>query len=352
MALPQLTREAVRLELDGANLRLFVRTADRWCGVMETGPAGGFRLRTDADVPMLLREGRVSESDVRLVLTAEGVVAALTATPRPDAAAVDVVVSLTLADAGDMEWWWSDWLFLPDGRALGRPPAHAFVPQLRPDEAHLIADHCLRSGTMTVQDGPVGVVFQADLGAQAAAHPLRTAFDYRADGDTPRLSYGVIACDPEEHMFFRHAPGATQRVPAHPVRLAFTLYLLDIAREERHPLVAARAAAWAARPETRSDRVAPQTLPWADYARAAYPAVLERSFVATPEAGRDTGGVPHWIYPDYIPFQCWFNNLRSGYGLAAWGTTLQVAAWRGAAHRMLTGRAANVTLPHKQTLGP
>jgi hypothetical protein len=245
--------------------------------------------------------------------------------------------------------------FAPDGQPLsqaGRPDS-TFVPGLRPRPNQVIGDHQFRAPVAAVQKGPLAALLLPDLRVLEDNRPLPTILDLDAASgvvDAPIISYGFADHRLDGHVYFRHDASLVRNVPNELI-LVYDI-LLDAQAE---PFAAYRQAVpyhWERYGRDYFDRVLPQAMPFEEYARACYPAALsggrlpegqdpklpsEPGWFEHELDGHIVAGVPAgWGYRDgWVSWQCWFNNLRSAWGLRWWGNRLGERDWVGKADKML-----------------
>lgn len=242
--------------------------------------------------------------------------------------------------------------FLPDGK--GDRPDSTFLPGLRPLDDNVCGDHFFREPAAVAQRGPLAAILAPDVDVLAENRPMETVLDLDARNgvcDATLLTYGFCAHRLSGHVRFSTDSGQLRRVPGR-VRLAADL-TLDAQAEPYAAYEQAATQAWAKYGHRYFEQVKPQVAPFADYARLCYPAAIsggrspeengdarlptEKGWFETTIGGVVCGGIPSgWGYQQgWVSWQCWFNQLRSAWGLHWWGARLKNADWTERSNKML-----------------
>ncbi|MGI8907539.1 MAG: hypothetical protein ACR2IE_13735 [Candidatus Sumerlaeaceae bacterium] len=287
---------------------------------------------------------------------------------------VDVVLTATTTEPR-LEYVLAAHAFLPDGAALSkyRLPDMMFAPALRKGADHVIGEHFFRAPAVMVQHGQIFAALLPDLDVLAREHPAQMIIDL--DGlngvvDAPLLSYGFCRHRESGHVTFSHRPGEIMRVPG-TMRFAYDLVLRADApawqlAKGTSPAVDNNVLAqtafdataqwqWERYGNANLQKVLPQTMPFAEYAKVCYPAAFaekhkgkqlgwweEEEQRFQPNDGPDIGLLRRggiyagWGYQEgNTSWQAWFNNLRSAYGMYVWGKQLGNRDWMHKAQLML-----------------
>lgn len=234
--------------------------------------------------------------------------------------------------------------FLPDGR--GELPDSTFLPGLRPLDDNVCGDHFFRAPAAVAQRGPLAAILAPDVEVLAENRPMETVLDLDAKNgvcDATLLTYGFCANRLSGHVRFSTDSSLLRNVPGR-LRLAADL-ILDAQAEPYAAYEQAADYAWAKYGHRYFERVKPQMAPFADYARLCYPAAIsgghgvpaEPGWFETTIDGMVCGGIPSgWGYQQgWVSWQCWFNQLRSAWGLHWWGARLKRADWTEKSNKML-----------------
>jgi hypothetical protein len=228
-------------------------------------------------------------------------------------------------------------LFEPDGAPLSKYGAldFAWLPNLRPEEGQVAADHVFRAPAAIAQKGAFLAALVPDVVAigRDRAMPLVLDLDLASGlADAPLMAYGFAEWRAEGHSYFRHDPGAARTIAEPELRLAFDLFLrADAPANGFGEIVRFQ---WERYGRAWLDRGLPQTIPFGEYGRRySYPAALGPPPVSRGGDGwweQEIDGVTlggvigGWhMGRGYIPNQAWFLNQRSAWGMAyfakAWG---------------------------------
>lgn len=221
-------------------------------------------------------------------------------------------------------------------------PDETWAPALRPGSENVIGDHFFRAPAAVARKGNLAATLMPDLDTLAENRPIPTILDLDvASGvvKVPLLSYGF--CD---HRLSAHVRFSTDASMVRPVPWHLALrheIRLDADAKPASPLADASRTLWDRYGHRYFERVLPQTMPFADYARLCYPAAFSEKmtggwFERTID-GQVCGGLPSgWgLDQGWVSWQCWFNQLRSAWGLRWWGKRLGERDWVERADKML-----------------
>lgn len=237
--------------------------------------------------------------------------------------------------------------FTPDGKPLtkGGKPDSTFLPGIRPKDDNVVGDHFFRAPAAIAQQGPLAALILPDLDVLKDNRPTPTILDLDCKNgvvDAPLLTYGFAHFKWSGHVYYSTVPTPIANVPQ-TLNLAETI-LLNADAEPHAAYAEANKYSWDKYGHPNLDKILPQAMPFADYAKYCYPAAFSE-FIGDNKLGwfeqdingKTCGGIPAgWGYDQgLVSWQCWFNNLRSGYGLRKWGQKLNNADWVQKADKML-----------------
>lgn len=221
-------------------------------------------------------------------------------------------------------------------------PDTTWTPALRLRDDGVIGDHFFRAPAVIAQKGPLSASLMPDLVVLAQNRPIPTIIDLDCKSRStllPLLSYGFADYKLVSHVSFAHDSSMTRAVPRE-LRLGFQIRL--DAESPRHAAYQAVASdLWERYGHGYLERLLPQAMPFADYARVCYPAAFgERmtgGWFERTTAGHLCGGLPSgWgLDQGWVSWQDWFNQIRSAWGMRWWGKKLGQAEWVIKSGRML-----------------
>lgn len=236
--------------------------------------------------------------------------------------------------------------FAPDGKTMGKGgrPDSTFSPGMRPKDNQVVGDHFFRCPAISAQKGSVAAVLLPDVEHLANNRPMPTIVDLDCKNgvvDAPLMSYGFCDHKLVGHVYFAHDGGMLRKVPNH-LELAMNVVLsADAKPSSAHQIAAAET--WKVGSKY-FDKVLPQAMPFAGYANVCYPAAFNEhigsnklGYFEVEIDGRTCAGVcSGWGYQSgWASWQCWFNNLRSAWGIRWWGKKLSKPDWVDKADKML-----------------
>jgi hypothetical protein len=234
--------------------------------------------------------------------------------------------------------------FAPDGQrmsAYGKPDS-TWAPGFRPGDHQVMGDHFFRAPAVVAQKGALAATLMPDLDILAENRPIPTIIDLDCKNgvvDAPLLSYGFADYKLVGHVYFTNDASMVRPVPWD-LQLGMKV-LLDGKAEPMAAYRKAPEAMWARYGEKYFDKILPQAMPFADYARVCYPAAFNEKmtggwFEHTID-GQVCGGLPAgWgLTNGWVSWQGWFNQLRSAWGLRWWGKKLGEKDWVDKADKML-----------------
>jgi hypothetical protein len=221
-------------------------------------------------------------------------------------------------------------------------PDETWAPGLRPNDGDVIGDHFFRAPAAILRKGSLAATVMPDLDVLAENRPIPTILDLDVKSavvPTPIVSYGFADHRLAGHVRFSHDASMVRPTPWE-LKLHSQIRL-DADASVGSPVNAAAGYMWERYGHRYFDKVLPQVMPFADYARLCYPAAFNEKmtggwFQRTID-GQVCGGVPSgWGLTDgWVSWQCWFNQLRSAWGLRWWGKKLGEADWVDKADKML-----------------
>ncbi|MEZ0326142.1 MAG: hypothetical protein ACAH95_09560 [Fimbriimonas sp.] len=234
--------------------------------------------------------------------------------------------------------------FAPDGMkmsAYGKPDS-TWAPGLRPGDQNVVGDHFFRAPAVVAQKGSLAATLMPDLYTLSDNRPIPTIIDLDCKNgvvDAPLMSYGFSDYRLTGHVYFASDASMVQPVPWD---LQLKMKVLVDAKAE--PMAAYRKAPeflWKRYGHGYFDKVLPQAMPFADYARVCYPAAFNEKatggWFEHEINGFVCGGMPSgWgLYDGWVSWQDWFNQLRSAWGVRWWGKKLGEKDWVDKADKML-----------------
>jgi hypothetical protein len=238
-----------------------------------------------------------------------------------------------------------------------------WLPNLKARRSHLAGQHTFRSPCAIIQKGSVMAALIPALNLIEADMPLPAALDFREPGE---LRCGLVAHKPTGHLFFERKPReAILLTPGRSVRFGFRMVGADDAPARLGAGPVARML-WQQYGKPYMESLQPQTLTFDDFARYAYDGFFERQGIwrGFELDGQQVGGTSVRLYRSHLAaegtppspaysrkvmwhylfsgalkpldkihflldalrkrsdahfFGCWFNNLRTAYGLAHYG---------------------------------
>lgn len=237
--------------------------------------------------------------------------------------------------------------FAPDGkpmRTTGKPDA-THAPAFRPGDDQVIGEHFFRAPFAMVRKGALSATIVPDLDVLADHRALPAVMDLDATSgvaDAPLLAYGFADHRVSGHVYLHHDSGMAKEV-SESVEWAMDV-LLDARATTGKAMDAVNRHLWTRYGAGNFDKVLPQAMPFEEYARVCYPAALDEHYGDNKLGwfeheidGNVCGGIPAgWGFTNgWVSWQCWFNNLRSAWGMRWWGRKLGEADWVDKADKML-----------------
>jgi len=237
--------------------------------------------------------------------------------------------------------------FLPDGKTMshGGKPDSTFLPGLRPADDDVVGDHEFRAPVAMAQQGPLAAMIVPNVDLLFKFRAMETILDLDCKNgvvDAPLMSFGFAAHRVRGHVYFATDFANPRRVPQ-TLHLGMTL-LLNANAIPHAAYEDANKYLWSTYGSRYFNDVLPQAMPFEDYAKFCYPAAFKETFDNIQIGwfeheidGHVCGGIPAgWGFArGYVSWQCWFNNLRSAYGMRSWGTRLNNPDWVQKADKML-----------------
>jgi len=221
-------------------------------------------------------------------------------------------------------------------------PDETWTPGLRPHDNEVIGDHWFRAPAAILRKGNLAATVMPDLDVLANNRPIPTILDLDvANGVTaaPLVSYGF--CD---HKLVGHVRYATDDSMIRPVPWQLRLrsqIRLDANAKLGSPIADASDYMWNRYGHRYFDKILPQVMSYADYAELCYPAAFNEKMTGgwfeREINGQTCGGLPSgWgLERGWVSWQCWFNQVRSAWGLHWWGKKLNHADWVDKSNKML-----------------
>lgn len=245
-----------------------------------------------------------------------------------------------------IEYLFNSYAFAPDGKSMkqvGKPDS-TFSPGLRKESDQVVGDHFFRSPAISAQKGSLAAVIIPDVESLKKDRVMPTVLDLDCQNgvvDAPLMSYGFCDYQLAGHVWYSHDRSMVRHVPQD-LHLGMTV----IVDAQTRPYSAHQLASdysWKVGHEY-FDKILPQAMPFEDYAKVCYPAVFDEHYGNNKVGwfdvtidGKPCGGiVSGWGWEQgWVSWQCWFNNLRSAYGIRWWGKKLNKPDWIEKADKML-----------------
>lgn len=221
-------------------------------------------------------------------------------------------------------------------------PDETWLPGLRPGDSDVVGDHFFRAPAAVIRKGSLAATMMPDLDVLRDNRPIPTILDLDvASGvvKSPLISYGF--CDHRLAGHVRYSSDDSMNRPV-PGKLKLkSEIVLDADAQLGSSVSEVVSHMWSRYGHGYFEKVLPQVMPFADYAEFCYPAAFNEKmtggwFEKTID-GKVCGGVPSgWGLNDgWVSWQCWFNQLRSAWGLRWWGKRLNHPDWVAKADKML-----------------
>jgi hypothetical protein len=229
--------------------------------------------------------------------------------------------------------------FVPNGS--GAKPTRTFAPGLRPKPDFVIGDHFFRSPAVIAERDGLWAAVVPSTESLTKNRPIPTILELDANNgvvDATILGYGFCDHGLAGHVSYRTDPSMTREVPAE-LKLEYDLLVGTGPATE-----SVATYLWERDGRAFFDRVLPQAMPFINYAKTCYAAAFKEQ-VDGKQLGwfehkigdYECAGVPAgWGYTrGWVSWQCWFNNLRSAYGIYAWGNRSFTPAYKERGAKML-----------------
>lgn len=245
-----------------------------------------------------------------------------------------------------IEYLFVSYAFAPDGSSMSKygAPDSTFSPGLRIGDNQVVGDHFFRSPAVAVQKGSAAAVLMPDVESLKTDRVMPTVIDLDCKSgvvDAPLLSYGFCDYRLVSHVAFAHNRSLVRHVP-NKLHLAMDVIVDADAAPKSCYQIAAKES-WKVG-HKYFDKILPQAMDFDEYAKVCYPAAFNEQYGSNKVGwfdvkidGRDCGGViAGWGWQEgWVSWQCWFNNMRSAWGLRWWGNVLGEKDWVEKADKML-----------------
>lgn len=221
-------------------------------------------------------------------------------------------------------------------------PDETWTPGLRPNDGDVIGDHFFRSPAAVIRKGTLAATVMPDLDVLKDNRPIPTILDLDvASGvtKTPLLSYGFCDHRLTAHVRFTSDDSMNRPVPWN-LKLRSQIQL-DAKATQGSPVAAAGTYMWNRYGHEYFGKILPQVMSFADYAELCYPAAFKEKLTGgwfeREIDGQMCGGLPSgWgLEKGWVSWQCWFNQIRSAWGLHWWGKKLNHPDWVDKSNKML-----------------
>lgn len=245
-----------------------------------------------------------------------------------------------------IEYLFNSYAFTPDGKTIkqGGLPDSTFSPGLRKENDQVVGDHFFRSPAISAQKGTLSAVMIPDVESLKTDRVMPTVLDLDAKNgvvDATLMSYGFCDYQIAGHVWYSHDKTMTRHVPQD-LHLGMDIIVnADTRPYSAHQI--ASDASWKVG-HKYFDKVLPQAMPFADYAKVCYPAVFDEHYGNQKNGwfdvtidGKECGGIHSgWGWQNgWVSWQSWFNNLRSAWGIRWWGKKLGEKDWVEKGNKML-----------------
>ena len=245
-----------------------------------------------------------------------------------------------------LEYLLCSYALAPDGKTIkqGGRPDSTFSPGLRKGANEVVGDHFFRSPAISAQKGSLAAVVIPDVENLRTDRVMPTVLDLDVKNgvvDAPLLSYGFCDYRLSSHVAFSHDRSLTRHVPSHLHLGLNVIARADVPAYSAHQIAAD--VSWKVG-HVYFDKILPQAMPFADYANVCYPAVFDEHypdvkagwFDVTIDGVQCGGVISGWGWQNgWVSWQCWFNNLRSAWGIRWWGKRLNKPDWVDKGDKML-----------------
>lgn len=293
----------------------------------------------------------VSSTERKVVLTSsrQGVTIAKTIVIPMKGNNIRVDLNVRFKDERpQIEYLFNSYAFVPDGKTLkqGGAPDSTFSPGLRKESDQVVGDHFFRSPAITAQKGTLAAVIIPDVENLKIERVMPTVLDLDVKNgvvDSTLMSYGFCDYRIAGHIWYSHDSTLVRHVPKN-LHLGMNVIVDATTRPYSAHQIAADES-WKVG-HKYLDAILPQAMPFEEYAKVCYPAVFDEHYDAEKIKagwfevtidGKPCGGIMSgWGWQNgWASWQCWFNNLRSAWGIRWWGKRLGKADWVEKGDKML-----------------
>ncbi len=318
---------ALRVGLVDGEPEIWLGAVDGDWVLRRTGGMGGALDREEGGPAGLCWSLEMAESDLESSVTAVGssaqLIKAICLTLRPASRWVEVTECLSSSVGGQVltvEAFESRWHF------AGTTVVHeVFTPSLVPEHGDVVGQHMLRAPVLVAESADIGVAMAVDIDLLRKSRRLPAGLSLlRGSDHEVDLIVGLRAQEVRGHVFHqrRHI---TASLDVDTISHRYHLALFP-SPEQGASLKAARRKIWSIGQGTRAARPLEQS--GYEFARQIYPGALDRLWRETVLDGRRVGAITtNRSYRGDVWFSCWFNPLRSAYGLYHYGMVAGVEDW-------------------------
>jgi len=305
--------------------------------------AGSSALRGSSvglfDAPPSFRFTQAKANGRTLTLTSKLGEWSVTKTIEVPAGGVDIVETVdakTTSAYPQIRYLLNSYAFAP-----GKPD-ETWTPGLRPNDGDVIGDHWFRAPAAVLRKGSLAATVMPDLDVLSENRPIPTILDLDvANGVTkaPLVSYGFCDHRLSAHVRYTSDDSMTRPVPWQ-LKLRSQIRL-DADATPGSPVSDAATYMWNRYGHRYFGKVLPQVMSFADYAELCYPAAFNEKMTGgwfeRNIDGHICGGLPSgWgLDKGWVSWQCWFNQVRSAWGLRWWGKKLNHPDWVAKSEKML-----------------
>lgn len=224
-------------------------------------------------------EARKGRAEIALHGEASGNRASQILTFGDNESFVNVAVTIKLGKPARVSSAGSYYAFLPGGKLYSQyePLDYIWIPHLRRDDSHAIADQIFRSPSVIYRKGEIGAALIPDLDILESNRRSPTALDARVENpflDAPVFGFGFKQYEVDGHVFFKTRPPSGFPLSG---ELKYGFDILANAREkERRITRMVNEHLWRRYGSPLFNGTDPQALPFEECARRVYGFAFER----------------------------------------------------------------------------
>jgi len=226
--------------------------------------------------------------------------------------------------------------FLPDS-INHREVKNSFhwVPNLKKDTSDFVSQHSFRSPTIILTHNQIVASVIPDLHKIKTYHQTPYYLDVSFGDNNTTVTYGLSNYKTDKHVYYERKDSLFTL----PKEIELGLYV--ITSDHSTPLsilTKTNSLLWDTFANKYLDSLAPQVLPFREYAERGYDMALSKYWVdgTAPGTGgitlstfqdKETGIYRGREFKDDLWFHSWFNNARTAYGFYLWGKETNNKLW-------------------------